>query len=135
MKRLWDHLKEIAIEFGIDPKHMPQEWTYDAEKALYMWVGHAVVQPKIEARLRKERGLKRKAGRPKGASSRHPASSEEAQTKRDQRASFPFGPDREFRFPSLAELQSGKKGSSDRLSDDEWSKRFDRYHAKKSPKT
>lgn len=93
MKRLWDHLKEIAIEFGIDPKHMPQEWTYDAEKALYMWVGHAVIQPKIEARLRKERGLKRKAGRPKGASSRHPAKpSEEAQTKRDQRAAFPLVP-------------------------------------------
>jgi hypothetical protein len=118
----WDHLREIALEQGIDAEHIPQKWTYEAEKALYMAIGHAVVCRQIEPRLRKERdlalGLKPKhpGGRKKGSRSNvKPIESDEANAKRRQRAAFPFG--------------------TDKISDREWYRRFDGHYAKKSPRT
>jgi hypothetical protein len=121
-KSSWDHLREIAITYGIDHKHIPQRWTYEAEKTLYMWIGHAVVCRELEPQLRKERnlalGLKPKhPGEPKKGSRRkalQPAT-KETENKRKQRDNFPF--------------------NTDKINDAEFYWRFDRHYAKKPPKT
>jgi hypothetical protein len=108
--RYWDALVEIAVAHGIDRESIPERWSYKAEKDLYTWIGHAVVQAALKPSKR---------GRPKGSSTRAEIYSPEdpAKNKRKQRDNL----------WTTGTRRDGKPY----ISDKEWSRRWELREAKK----
>jgi hypothetical protein len=104
--RDWDALVEIATKHGIARKHIPQKWTLNNEKRLYMWIGHAVVQAELALK---------KLGRRKG--------SIELKT----RQSSPTADTLRKRKDTADIFAAG-------ISDKEWNRRYDRRQATRRKK-
>src|SRR5581483_1893482 len=100
----WERLVAIAIKYGIDLKHIPAKATPQAEKDLYLWFGHAVVQREMRPK---------KKGRPKGSSNK-------------QQLLQPTA-------AALSKAKSRDDLCAPGISDAEWNRRFDRRQARKRP--